>query len=165
MANRLADNQAQKGFVASGRDIKADSKVAEEVIPFGKGLKRGTDGEKQVLVWDGSAETDLFSGFAKETAHDGFEDDQANQYAPVSEFRSGEIYVEVDAGSSGVTAGQKVAVMPSGDVEAVSQLSTGTGGTYAVEIEDSEFKQAGNAGDYVVVEVDLPCGLTTTQLA
>jgi len=165
MANRLVDNQVQKGFVASGRDIKVDSKVAEEVIPFGKGLKRGTDGEKQVLVWDGIANTDLFCGFAKETAHDGFEDNQANQYAPVAEFRGGEIYLEIDANSGGVTAGEKVAVLPSGDVDAVSNLSTGTGGTYAVEIGDSEFKQAGNAGDYVVAEVDLPCDLTVTQLA
>ena len=165
MANRLSNNAVQKGAVATGREIKVDSMVAEEDIGFGLGLKRGTDLEDQVLQWDGANSDDIFAGFAKISTNAGFDDEQTDQYFDVSAFRSGEIYLEVDADSGGVTAGQKIAVMPSGNIDAQANISTGTGGTYAVKVVDSEIKQAGNAGDIVKVEIDMPCDLEVVQLA
>lgn len=152
-----------KGRVAEGRKTAIDSKIAEGTIAFGTGVKYGTNAERQVLQWDGG--DDILAGIAVYSTGGHFDDEQYEQYDRVSVLRKGIVWMEVDTDSSGVTVGETPAITPNGDVEADSNLSSGSTGNYAVTVTNGEIKTDGSAGDLVKVEVNFPTPTTNTDLA
>jgi dTDP-4-amino-4,6-dideoxygalactose transaminase len=65
----------------------------------------------------------------------------------------------------GVEAGDKVAYVPSGNIDAVSNLTEGTGGTYFADLSNvAEIKSNGDAGNLVKIEIDLPGKIEIKEL-
>lgn len=160
----VSDNNLSVGKVGTIRQPDVDSKIAEATIAFGKGLMKGTDAESQVLEFDGT--DSKFDGFALYSIYaSDLDNENYEENDPVSVLREGECYVKVDSGSSGINAGDRVAIMPSGDIDAVTNLSSGSSGDYAIELPNSEIKEDGAAGDVVMIEINSPQDATTTELA
>ena len=160
-----------KGALAEAQQDKTHTGVSEEVIPYGKFVMVGSntlsgtnyESNQGVKVFDGTTGQHIL-GIAKQSLEPGMDDDQYDANQPVEIGRSGIYLAEVDANSTGVSVGDTLAVMPSGDVMAESDLSSGSG-EYAVTLENSEFVTSGAAGDIVVVELNMPCKQVETQLA
>ena len=88
---------AQAGQLVDMTDHDVDSFAAEETIPFGRAMKRGTDPEKQVLIVDGSGDTFLGVSMLQHTVENPFPSGEA-QFAigdTVSVMTEGRVYVEV----------------------------------------------------------------------
>lgn len=141
----------------------AKSMVAENTIKFGKAVKLGTDPELQVKGWDGNSSNDVFSGIALHGITGDLDNNQFLEGHPVAVLKKGAVWVRVAEGSQGVTAGQKAAVLPNGDFTS-APLTAGTGGTYGVEIEGSEFLTSGSEGDLVKLLINLPATTKTVQI-
>ena len=156
-----------KGKIAEGRKTEVDSRVAEEdQIDFGTGLVKGTNKERQVVAFDGSSDAVVFDGIAGYALNGDIDNGYYEKYDRVSCIRKGIVWVEVDADSSGVEAGDKVAYVPSGNIDAVSNLTEGSGGTYFADLSNvAEIKSNGDAGDLVKVEIDLPGNIEIKELA
>lgn len=111
--------------------MKADSRydfvatgIAEGVIPFAKGLKRGTDTDYEVLVIDNVA--DVFHGVSL------YEESQTSgnypDTKPVNVLREGAVWVNCTVAVNG---GQAAYVdVATGDFTNVSTGNVATGGTF-----------------------------------
>lgn len=97
----------QAGQLVDLRSVDVSSFAAEEAIPFGRAVKRGTDPEKQILIVDGSGDTFLGVSILQHTLENPLGAGEA-QYAigdTVSVAEEGPIYVEVtDAVIAGAAA-------------------------------------------------------------
>lgn len=113
-------DKAQKGQLFDLRTNTIESFAAEVEVPFGSGVKRGTDPEKQVVL----ADDDGFLGIAvfTHTEIEGLYPEKS----VVSVLTKGAVYVESSV--AGVTAGEKAYITDAGaftNVEA-SNLEVGT---------------------------------------
>lgn len=151
------------GKLAEGRQNHADSMAAEGEIPFGNALKLGTDPVKQVTAWDGAASSDKFAGIAQFSIAGDIDNAKYVDGDPVTVLKTGVVWVQLSADASSVTKGDPVAVRDDGLFDK-GPLSEATSGVYGVEIENAEFKSAGDAGDVVKVEIDLPSATNVVQL-
>ena len=157
------DAKLNAGQLATGRSGHADSMAAEGDIPFGTALKYGTDPEKQVAAWNGSAEADVLAGVAQYSVGGDLDNSKYADGDSVTVARKAVMWVKLSDSAADVTRGDKVAVRDDGLFDK-APLSEATNGVYGVEIEDAEFKSAGSAGDVVKVEFNLPSQTTTKQL-
>ena len=157
------DAKLNAGKLAEGRQNHADSMAAEGEIPFGKALKLGTDPEKQVTAWDGAASSDKFAGIAQFSIAGDLDNSKYEDGDPVTVLKTGVIWVQLSADAASVTKGDPVAVRDDGLFEK-GALSSGSSGSYGVDIENAKFKSAGDAGDVVKVEIDLPSATNVVQL-
>lgn len=157
------DAKLNAGQLAEGRLNHADSMAAEGEIAFGKAVKLGTDPENQVKAWDGAASGDVFAGIAQYSIAGDIDNAKYDDGDPVTVCKTGILWVELSADASSVTNGDLVAVRDDGLFDK-GPLSEATNGVYGVEIENAEFKSAGDAGDVVKVEIDLPSATNVVQL-
>lgn len=158
------DQTLKAGKIADGRiGTSAVSMVAENVIAFGQAVKYGTDPESQVLPWDGANSDDIFAGIAVYSITGDIDDDEYDQYDPVSVLKVGTVWVKVADTSSGITAGESAAVTPDGFD--AGGLTSGSTGVYGVEIEGSEYLTSGSAGGMVKLMLNMPCKTTNVNLA
>jgi len=147
------------GVIAEARERDIDSNVANAIVNFGKGLMYAGDG---VADFDGTT-GQKFAGVALATVKPGFDLDQYDAQEDVSTLRKGIVWVMVDAGSAGVTKGDKVALMPSGNFDA-EKAGGGATGNFALNINNAEFKSDAVAGEVVKLEINGPVDYTEVEL-
>lgn len=151
------------GELAEGRRMSADSKASEGTIPFGAGVKAGTNPEKQVAAWDGATGNDKFKGIAMFSIEGDLENGHYPDGVPTTVLRKGVIWVKLSDNASAVTAGDQVAIR-NDNLFDKAPLTTGTSGNYGVELTNAEFKTAGQPGEVVKVEIDMPTATKVVQL-
>lgn len=135
------------GKLANYQDYSADTKAAEEEIPFGAAVQLGDDGDGVTKVKkDGEP-----YGIALATeVHDWVRDADDQQYKkniPVAVVRKGVIWVE--AGED-VKAGEKVAVDPD-DGKFYKE-----GADDAIEVPTGRFKTKAKKDNLVQLEINQP---------
>lgn len=138
-----------KGKLANYQDYSADTKAADEVIPFGAPVQLGSNGETVTNVKAGGKPYGI--ALAQEV-HDwvtGANDQNFPQYAPVPVVRKGVIWVE--AGEDVIT-GELANVNPvNGKFYASDTATAGT-----VVFPSATFKSSASANQLVQVEINLP---------
>lgn len=142
--------EAQRaGALANYQDYSADTKAAEEVIPFGAAVQLGADGEGVVTVKAGGKPYGI--AMAQEI-HDWIndaDDQHYKQYKPVAVARKGVIWV---------TAGEDVLTGEAVNVNPVNgrfyASDTATAGT--IPVPTGAFKTSAAAGALVQVEINQP---------
>lgn len=156
------------GKVSQSRYYEYSSGAAEGTIGFGKGVVKGTNPETQLAEFDGSADTLKVEGFAAFTLSGNIDDLEFVDEQPMRVLRNGVVAVQVSStADTSPTAGDQVAIAPDGDVITSTEANadSGTGGTYAAILANSEFVEGGDAGDTILVEVDFPMNVEFVQLA
>lgn len=132
---------AFKGMKADSRLDFVASSMAEAVVEFGVGVKRGTDPEYQVLTVDDAG--DAFYGIALYEESQETGDYQISK--PVNVLRQGSAVVEA---AVAVNAGEAAYILPaSGNFTNISTSNVATGGVFTKTIA---------AAGLTVVEINLP---------
>lgn len=156
------------GKIGQAKYYEFSSGAAEGSIGFGKGVVKGTNPETQFKEFDGSADTLKVAGFAAFTLSGDIDNFKFEDKQPMRVLRQGVVAVKVSAtASNSPKAGDTVALAPNGDVitAAEAESNSGTGGSYAATLKNSEFIEGGDAGDTVLVEVDFPTEVVFTEQA
>jgi len=156
------------GKVSQSKYYEFSSGAAEGTIGFGKAVVKGTNPETQFTAYPGDSDAVSVSGFAAFTLSGNIDDLEFVDQQPMRVLRSGVVAVKVsaNAGTSPV-AGDKVAINPDGDVFTAAEANSdsGTGGTYAAILKNSEFVEGADAEDTVLIEVDFPTEVEFVQQA
>lgn len=156
------------GKVSQSKYYEFSSGAAEGTIGFGKAVVRGTNPETQYTVYPGDSEDVSISGFAAFTLSGNIDDLEFEDKQPMRVLNQGVIAVKVseDADTS-PAAGDKVAVSPDGDVFTATEANddSGSGGTYAAILSNSEFAEGADAGDTVLIEVNFPTDVEFVEQA
>ena len=131
-----------KGQLADGRLDHADSMAAENEIPFGCAVERGTDPEKQVKKFAGN----VFTGIAMYSPAGDLDNAKYIEKNPVTVLRKGIIWVEV---GEDVVAGDKASVFN-------ATANFGKNGTAETTAINGEFKTSATSGNVAKLEISMP---------
>ena len=137
------------GALANYQDYSADTKAAEEIIPFGAAVQLGTDGEGVTQV---KAAGKPYGIALATEVHDWInnaDDQHYKQYKPVPVIRKGVIWV---LAGEDVLTGESANVNPAnGRFYASDTATVGT-----IPFPTATFKSKAVAGALVQVEINLP---------
>jgi hypothetical protein len=140
---------SRAGVLANYQDYSADTKAAEEVIPFGAAVQLGADGEGVATV---KAAGKPYGIAIASEVHDwvnNADDQHYKQYKPVAVARKGVIWV--NAGED-VLTGEAANVNPAnGKFYASDTVTVGT-----ISFPTATFKTKAAANSLVQVEINLP---------
>jgi hypothetical protein len=129
------------GAIADAGHYRTESFITETAIGFGLAAKRGTDPASQAKLFDGAAGTDRFIGFALQSVSGGDLDNKRyNAKNTANILKEGPIWVELDAASGAVVAGDPVAIMPGGKVAKGGQVAGGVAATKTFGANNSKVK-------------------------
>lgn len=147
--NRYMEEASSPGKLANYQDYSADTKAAEEDIPYGAAVQLGTDGEGVTKV---KASGSPYGIALAQEMHDwvnNADDQHYKKFKPVAVVRKGVIWVE--AGED-VMTGEKANVSPTdGKFYASDTVTVGT-----IEVPTGRFKSKATAGNLVQLEINQP---------
>lgn len=153
----------EKGMVGTTRPAHADSGAAEGAVEFGTGVILGT-ADDQYKQADGT--DSVFQGIAQYSRSGSVDDGTYDDEDAMRVLREGVIFAEISSNaSSGASKGDTVYIDVNGDVITDADVTTGSGGDYVIKLNDAEFKEGGDAGDIVMIELNSATDHETVEIA
>lgn len=135
------------GALANYQDYSADTKAAEEVIPFGAAVQLGTDGDGVTQVKAAGKPYGIAMATEVHDWINNADDQHYKKYKPVPVIRKGVVWVN---------AGEDVLTGEAAAVDPTTGKFVGTDAAGAIAFPTAVFKSKAAAGSLVQVEINLP---------